>query len=102
MATKTLYDITGEDILQSYNITSGDIISASGDKKHFADAWEKWRIVLINSFEKRIPSPQFSLNKKTFAGKKTRALLHTIGMTEPKTLGLLLMKMWELHPEKIN
>lgn len=100
MATKTLYDITGDDILQSYNLTSDDNISSEVDKKHFAYVWEKWRIDLINSFEKHTYSPQFSLNKKSFAGKLTRALLHAIGMQEPKTLGILLGQMWELHPEK--
>ena len=97
---KTLKEITGSDILNSYETVTGDTFKTTNDREHFTMVFEQWRIKLIDECENHLPT-DVSLNRTNFKGKKTRALLHAMQMPEPKTLGLLIGQLWAMHDDTV-
>ena len=96
---KTIHNVTGADILASYIKLTGEKFNSPKDIEHFTQRFNEFADGVRNSIAERRPS-ELSLNKKNFWGKRTRALLDAIQMKEPKTLGLLIEKLWNEIPEK--
>ena len=80
---KKLKDITGEQILENYCLMQDEYFLDS-EYKHFSKVFDKWLFGIKNGSE------EVSLNKSNYLGKKTRALLKTLEVQEPKTKKELL------------
>jgi hypothetical protein len=98
MKKPTLHTVTGTDILESYEKLHDETFGTPFERDDFISSFNSWVESLRLAISLRT-SMTISLNKKSYLGKKTRALLDAIGWKEPKTLGLLIEKLWKEIPE---
>lgn len=96
---KSLKEITGEQILSTYIEMYGEKMSEA-DFAHFSKTFQKWKEDIEYEISVDLLSLMptlLSLNHTSYLGKKTRALIQTIGMKEPKTLKILLDNLVEAN-----
>lgn len=91
-------DVRSDVMLSIYMNQTGDEITSKNDLKHFSDNFQDWIEKVDKQVSRRAPA-DISLNKKSYLGKKTRALLKAMNIQEPKTLGILIGLLWQMHPE---
>lgn len=82
---KTLDEVTGKEVVTRYCEMQNEHF-LQDEFEHFTEVYNNWLDGLRNG---EVPC-KLSLNKRSYLGKKTRALLDVMGVDEPRTLKELI------------
>lgn len=96
---KNLELITGKEILNNYiSMFEPNENWSKSDKNHFSNMFEDWKNrILQKILNNDNLYNEISLNKKSYLGKKTRALVKTLEWKMPNTLNELKKKLKKMH-----
>lgn len=100
-ATIALSDVTGTDLVQAMNDLYNEGITTPGDVEHFSKMGDEWIQKLKEALQSEDPASKLkemkgqgpSLNPANYAGKKTRALMSILGISDAKNLTDLVEKL---------